>query len=583
MIDPYRMVLMSIIASFLFVAGFAIYKYIYPKKDINFFALVILISILPIISTFRPGVYESGDFSMHIYRGIDFYNNLKEGNFMPSWGGDLNKTVGYPVFIFNYILTYYILALLHSISISFIMSMKLLLASSYILSGIFMYLWAKKIFTNNLQAFTTSIFYLFGPYHLVVQHFRVNGEALAFTFLPLILLFVQKLLQKPQLITSLFIGILYGLFFLAHSASAVFSIPIVLTYMLLTIFLQRKNGKKKLFLSFLAIGIGILLANYVFVAHLVLGQYTYTSIVEKGVLYTDWTMLLYSPWRWGFLFQGHYGELGLIIGYTQLFVILSIIYLLLKRKIKKKEKYFVLFWLALCLLLSFLITPWSAIIWETIPILLIAQFSYRLLLFVVLGTALLAGYLVGYIKNKHIVYALIVITIGYTLLNWGNRGTIPERDDAYLIKNVPHATLNYEGMAIMASPKWLNSNHLWETKIPKNHLEVLEGKTIIQEISRTQTKHVYTVFAESESLLKENTLYFPGWQVFVDHKNTEIVYTDTKHLGKILFTMKPGLHYVEVYYEDIPVYKTAKQISAVGYILVIGTLCLLVIQKKQNK
>jgi hypothetical protein len=178
-------------------------------------------------------------------------------------------------------------------------------------------------------------------------------------------------------------------------------------------------------------------------------------------------------------------------------------------------------------------------------------------------------------------YALIIITIAYTVLNWGNRGTIPFIDDRYLIKNVPHSTLGYEGMAIMASPKWLDEKNLWELRVPKSHIEVVRGNAEVKEISRSQTKHTYAIHAESFTTVKENTLYFPGWNVLVDNEKVDIVYKDTKHLGKILFNVKPGLHYIEVSYEDIPVYKTAKQISLAGNIAVVLLIIVLLFRRKK--
>jgi hypothetical protein len=187
---------------------------------------------------------------------------------------------------------------------------------------------------------------------------------------------------------------------------------------------------------------------------------------------------------------------------------------------------------------------------------------------------------VGYINKKYIVYALIAVTIGYTILNWGNRGMKTHIDDAYLIKNVPHSTLNYEGMAIMASPKWLSNDKLWETQIPKSHLEVITGDAEVKEVSRNSTKHMYVIYARQDTKLKENTLYFPGWNVFVDNNKTQLEYTDPKDLGKIFFNVKKGLHYVEVSYHDIPVLKTAKDISLFGYIALIILIVILKFKKK---
>lgn len=132
MIDPYRMVFVNAIASLLVLTGVIIYRYIFPKKKVNLFILLLAISMLPIISIFRTGTYESGDFNIHVYRAMAFYDSLEDGQFMPSWAGELNATYGYQLFIFNYSLPYYITSFFHFLGLSFITSMKLFLATFYI-------------------------------------------------------------------------------------------------------------------------------------------------------------------------------------------------------------------------------------------------------------------------------------------------------------------------------------------------------------------------------------------------------------------------------------------------------------------
>ena len=168
------MVYVNIIASLVLLAGVLFYRFIYPKKKINLFVLLLLISILPIISILRMGAYESGDFDIHIYRTMAFYNSLSEGHLTPSWAENLNATYGYPLFIFNYTLPYYILCLFHFIGFTYIGSMKLFLGLTLFLSGIFMYFMAKEHFKDDLAAFTSAIFYIFVPYHLIATHFKNN-------------------------------------------------------------------------------------------------------------------------------------------------------------------------------------------------------------------------------------------------------------------------------------------------------------------------------------------------------------------------------------------------------------------------
>ena len=119
----YLSVLSSLLA-LIFLAGFLVYRYFFPKKKNNYLWLLILVALLPCISIFRPGPYESGDFVYHLYRAMAFSDALKDGIIIPSWAANLNGSYGYPVFIFIYNTPYYILSLLNLIGFSFIFSEK---------------------------------------------------------------------------------------------------------------------------------------------------------------------------------------------------------------------------------------------------------------------------------------------------------------------------------------------------------------------------------------------------------------------------------------------------------------------------
>ena len=62
-----------------------------------------------------------------------------------------------------------------------------------------------------------------------------------------------------------------------------------------------------------------------------------------------------------------------------------------------------------------------------------------------------------------------------------------------------------------------------------------------------------------------HNFYFPGWQVFVDDKETE-VYPENKY-GLIVFTIPPGEHSVRVVFGSTPIRQMAVIISGVGIFL----------------
>ncbi|MEK7533740.1 MAG: 6-pyruvoyl-tetrahydropterin synthase-related protein [Patescibacteria group bacterium] len=561
MLDPYRMIVVNIASSLILISGLLIYKFIFPKQKINLFFLLILISILPIISIFRNGDYESGDFNIHIYRSMAFYDSLIDRNIMPSWAKDLNATYGYPLFIFNYPLPYYLLSFLHFLGLGFIESMKIFLALNIILSGIFMYIFSQKLLKNSLAAFTASIFYIFTPYHLIDIHFKIAiGEILAFTILPLIFFFIQKYYEKKDFTFLLWAGTFLSLLIMSHAIIGFFAISIIAPYIF---FLNKHRAKNGLMQNIYVFMITTILSLYIWLAPFIFNSYLYIQKAPVTTVYFPQVFeLFYSPWRAGFLFQGPIGQISFLIGYTQIFVVIASFILFFLKKTAKKYLNDQRFWLIISFIILFLISPYSKFLWENFSFVKAAG-SHRLLLLLTFSIAILAGFLsLILVKRNVLVYVLIVATIGYTILNWGHRRVIPEINDSILKANLWKSTSEGEGH-FYANSKWIDIKHPWFSKRPKSNIEIIKGEGEIKNLIRASTKHIYSVSAKTPLLLQENTLYFPGWKAFVNEKVIPLKPSDK---GIIHLSAPQGLYELKVVYEDIPIYKLLKFVSLLSLV-----------------
>ncbi len=584
--DPYRMVFVSGFFYLILIIGVLTYRFIFHKKRINYFILLLLVSLLPVVSIFRPGVYESGDFNIHIYDTIDFYTILKQGQFMPSWAGDLNATFGYPLFIFLNPLPYYLQSLFHFTGISFIYSFKILLTISYISSGIFFYLWAKREVKNSLAAFSGSVMYLFTPYHLVDLHFRVDiGEVMTFASLSLFFWTLSKFQEEKNILWFLITSLAFTLIMYSHQAMAVFSLIIIVPYILYS-YLKSKQYVKKIILSLSTIALGFAYSFYTWLPHIVYPKFTLIHLETQGmVVFPTFAELLYSKWRYGLLFQGHKGELSYLVGYTQIIILIVAIIIVLNKRVKKLIMTPLLLWLSLSAILIFMITPFSYIIWKSVPILITAQFSTRLILLLTFCIAVLTTY-VSYSLRKYssLIILFLLVTVGYTILNWGNRRMIPAITDAQLIANVPSSTSEIEGLGPMAQPKWiLPKKKDWMDKIPKSHMEILRGEGEIKQIQRANTIHSYIAFSTNSLLVKENTWYFPGWKLYIDNQPAELGYTKGSDPGIISFTVPSGLHKIDLVYKDITDLFIAKLISVITLLISLLILVFISLKKLSNK
>lgn len=562
--EPYKMVFINLIGLVVIFISLLFYKYVYPKKKINLFVLLFFISILPIISILRPGAYESGDFNIHIYRSMEFYKSLSEGNLIPSWAMNLNATYGYPLFSFNYILPYYLISFFHFTGFSFVASLKAFLILNLILSGIFMYFFSKYLFKEKLSAFAASIFYIFAPYHLISLHFKITiGEILSFTLIPLLFLFIQRLIKEKKYIYLILSGLILGLISLSHIYISIILFPIISSYIVYKLYINKKS----LLYICLILLINLCISLFQIIPSLIYNNSLFTSVNPVNIsalYYPNIIDLLYAPWRFGLLFQGPKGELSYLIGYTQLFIIIFFVISLLKNKLTKRYKKDIFFWLFFIFIFIILMNPISKYFWSSLPMIGSAG-PHRLLILITFFVSVLSGYFVLINRKKEVfIYTIIILTIGTTILNWGQRRVIPQINDNSLKNNLPLSTAKGEAH-FYANSKWVNSKNPWFYKIPNNNIEIIEGEGTIKILSRSSTKHVYEISAKSNVLLKENTLYFPGWTAYSSGKNINL---SPDNNGVINLSLSKGNHVLYLTYSDLQLFSLSKILSEVSLVLI---------------
>lgn len=559
MVDPYRMVLVNIIASIILILCLLFYRFIFPRKNIPYPVILITLSLLPLISLLRKGTYESGDLTIHAMRTVTFSKILFEEHIRPVWTPNFNAGFGDPHYLFSYFLPYFLASILQKLGLSFIFSIKTLLAIFYIFSGIFMYIWIKYEFGVK-SALIAAVFFLFAPYHLIDMHFRVTiAESMAFTFLPLCMFLASKIIKTLSLNSVLLLGISIALLITTHQITSLFFMPILISYSGLIYFLKTERSKKEIPYLLLSVIIGFGLSCFYWLPIVLESRFTSISQSTSVTSFLSISDLLYSPWRLGFLFQGHSGELSYLIGYTQLFVICLASILCFRIK-DRKTKFTTIYFLILLFIYIFLTLPYSEILWEKIPLLRYSQFPYRMLTFITLCVSVISGVIIKYYKSKIFFYFLISVTIFYTILNWGNRKTLPE------INN--DATLPSESTYLQpSSPIGTSANRDIILKGDNvKHIEII-GNATIRELTRTSTTHEYLISSKKQITVRENTLCFPGWNIYINNEKKDLI-CNSKAI--VEFELPPGLHKFDLKFENTIDRKISILVSWITLLLTIA-------------
>lgn len=476
--------------------------------------------------------------SINVFKSMAFYKSLSEGNGIPDWAGELNATYGYPLFAFTYPLPYYVISLFHFMGLGFIASVKATMASFYLASGLAFYLYSR----NKIA----TIFYLFAPYHLIDLHYRVAlGELASFVWLPLALHFVNK--SRPILL-----AVTLALLILSHQAISLFFIPLLLAYCLF-----KKLNLKFMMLTF---GLALLLSAFYWLPILFETQFTHQPQSAKIVEFRPLADYLYSTWKLGFLWQGPYGKLTFPVGYIHLPIIILCAYFLRTHSESR-------FWSIAFILLFLLMQSISRPLWQLIPLINNIQFTYRLMVILSFISAILAGLFFSKVQTSPITRnSLIFLVIITSALAWFNRRTDPNVTDQILAADLPLATSKYGEGFSPASPKWVPATHLWLSQIPPAPAEILSGSGTLTSISRTTNTHIYSINAKTDIQIKENTLYFPGWQLIANNQPVSI---SPNLLGLITFSLPPGQHDIKLTFRDTPIRAFSKQISLLSLLVLI--------------
>ena len=533
-------------------------------KKLILVVILIFFAIVPLIDLMHPGLFIAHDSESHVARLASFYQSLSEGNLVPRWAANLNSGYGTPILMFLYPLPEYLGSLIHFIGFSLIDSVKIVFLIGYIFSGIFMYLWAKEEW-GEVAGLVAGVFYLLAPYRFVDLYVRAAiGENTAFVFIPLVLWAIYKIertLEWKYMLLGSFA--LTGLV-LSHNAILLMFLPIIFFYVIYR--LSYSKCKKEFFsAAIFTLLIGFLLSAFFLLPAFFEGKYTLRDIVTSGdqiaKQFPALSQLLYSKWGFGVSAVSRSG-FSMQIGIVQWVVVGLGVIGLFTLWVKKERKTFVfllfcqvIFWLTL-----YLMTVKSLPIWQTITLLQKFQFPWRLLSISVFVTAVMTGIIVKVAKNNLFTFVLIAAVVFMTKDFWHAQGYF-SYNDKYFINDYLGTTDTGE-----SSPRW---SIRWEEELAKAPLEAVSGTVKITQIKRLSNLHSYEVESTTSGKLVENTLYFPGWEVYINGKKTDIEFQDQNHRGKMTFLIPKGRNQITVKFNETKLRKISDYLSLITIMCIV--------------
>ena len=153
--------------------------------------LVVLCAVFAIAPLTYPGSFQTHTGMNAVYNLMDLHARLGTIGWAPTFGRGFDLLRG------DGVLPYALAESLHLVGLPFLTSIKVTYAFAFLLSGIGMFLLARRVFKSDAAGLLSALVYIYFPYHLALVYVRgAFGEAAVWASLPLALWALVVLIQR---------------------------------------------------------------------------------------------------------------------------------------------------------------------------------------------------------------------------------------------------------------------------------------------------------------------------------------------------------------------------------------------------
>ncbi len=373
-----------------------------PKPDSSLI-LTACLTLFIMQSLQQPGLPAAADIPIHLYRTMEYQQAWSPGVIIPRWSPNLAFGYGYPLFIFAPPLPYLLGLAFHTVGLTFETSLKAVLMLTVLLYAIGMYLLARDLLNSVQAGLISAVAYVYAPFALR-ESLLYGGnipQFLAIGLFPWTLWAMTRAnrTKNKNLSWIILSAFFYANIILSHLFHALIFTPAIIGFL---IFGFSINPKSKI--AFLPLG--LLLTAFFWLPAFMERYFTraQTDIyLQKSpffIRYPHWTELV--AWIYPLDARAANPYVPLTLGVVTLsLAMLGVGGQILRlggQKVgffKKNSSPFPYTFTAYFLLLTtaaiFMSLSVSRSVWETITILQVAEFPWRMLGLANLGLAFLAG------------------------------------------------------------------------------------------------------------------------------------------------------------------------------------------------
>jgi Dolichyl-phosphate-mannose-protein mannosyltransferase len=520
------------------------------------------------------------DGAMHYNQMRSFRDGLAAGRIFPRWESETHYGHGAPTTSFYPPGVYYLTSSFYLLLGDWRRVLILLHLVMMIASGAAIYWYARQTMSRGASLMAMAV-YIIAPYHLLNQYQRgAIAEQMSFVWMPLILLFADRLRRDERSLPDFAIlAILFAAFLYSHPPTAY---QFVLVFGTCFSIWAVKQGNWR--------GLGLIALSLI-VGSLVAAAYFYPAIVEQPLIYAEDVERTW-PYHSSYVFD--YAQKIYDRGTDQFFVridriwvfsavavvLTGLVLLIVGNHLKSTDlksidlRSSMFLWIGAGVLAVFLMTRYSYPLSRLIPKIEIGVFSWRMLSLASLAVALLAGLCwqaaIDQIGKRRLpslilcaasswlfLAAAIAVSAWYVVMPMYRVEAFKPIPGHYnyatLPRGVPRDVPKMEP-AQLASGAGSVKVELWQPELRRVRVET-----------------------DRADRLQFRTSNYPGWTALVDGKVTEI---KTGDAGMIVIDLPAGEHSITLDYRLTTIRRVSVWITLISSLLLFS---LVVIAKWKSR
>lgn len=570
--------------------------------------LLAVLSLLALAPMMQAGYFWGAHDARHsVYFLFEFDRVFQDGIWYPRWFPDMTYGYGYPLFNIYGPLPFYFGEIFHLLGADFVTAVKLVFSAAWILSGLVMYGFVRRLFGPRPAAFVAGLAYVFMPYHLVDVYVRAAmEESVALVFLPLTLWAFYECITVPRPRAVLFVAFAYAGMLFSHPGIALFFSAALGVWILVLLFRKWRAASApgiSPIISLVRIGLpsfaGLLLGlglTGIFLLPLML-EYKFINVAQWTADYYNYAehfvefFQLFSP-VWGFGISVPGPQDGLSFQFGLVPFVLALFSLTVIVKNPNGVRPILLFFVALTILVAPLMFNFTLPIWQLFGLAGVAQFPWRLLAVTTLSLSVLSGVvLLGENKEENNTFSLAMVLVSALVL----LGSYPYITDQNLAKAKEgpvglQGLMRFEssanemtGITVYAQeqPIWspladnIMANKSINSKVDFSAKPASLFIGLTRDGLHTNSERIGINAEEDNTPIVFNVQDYPGWRAYLlksrsDQVIRELPIQIDQPYGRIKVFVPKGEYFVLLRFEDTPPRTIGTIMSGIALVLAAG-------------